>query len=462
MSESAVNAHRVLVLGSGGREHALVWACTRSDSCTSVAAAPGNPGIARIPGVVCIDLDPSDGDSVVAAAQMIGVDLIIVGPEAPLAAGVADELRAAGYAVFGPDRDAAQLESSKAFAKQFMRDAGIPTARSHVATSLDEATAAIDDLTRDGVPPVIKADGLAAGKGVVVPTTREEAIDAAALMLDGVACGTAGSQLVVEECLVGREASVIGVVSDDAIELLAAARDHKRAFDGDRGPNTGGMGAYSPVDDVDDQTMERVRSEVFEPAVRELARRGLSYRGALYAGLMLTDTGPQVIEFNVRFGDPEAEVILPRLRSDFVQLCHRAATGRLHEQPPLLWDERHCVGIVVAADGYPQAPRTGMPVTTESLARDNDDGMLFLAGTKHGTSDTLVVSGGRVACAIGLGDSRDQAREVAESVASSIAFDGAWHRHDIGCYSAAGTGDGRPRSAYISTTPAANSAAASR
>ena len=415
---------KLLVVGSGGREHALAWRLARSPRVSRVYVAPGNGGTAREDGVfnVAITAIPE----LVAFAKKEGVHATVVGPEGPLAAGIVDEFRAAGLRIFGPTRAAAQLESSKDFAKRFMERHGIPTARYATFTDAAAAHAHVD---RHGAPIVVKADGLAAGKGVVVAATVGEAHEAIEAMIGDGALGEAGRRVVIEECLAGEEASFIVMVDGRNVLPLASSQDHKRIFDGDRGPNTGGMGAYSPAPVVTPEVHSRVMREVVAPVVRGMAAEGVAYTGFLYAGLMVDAKGaPRVIEFNCRLGDPEAEPILMRLKADLFELVEHAIDGTL-DRVEAEWDRRAALGVVLAAAGYPGAPRKGDPIT--GLPRDEEDFHIFHAGTEVRDGAT-VTSGGRVLCVTALGDKVGIAAQRAYEVASRIRFDGMQMRKDIG------------------------------
>jgi len=415
---------KLLVVGSGGREHALAWRLARSPRVSRVYVAPGNGGTAREDGVfnVAISAIPD----LVAFAKREGVHATVVGPEGPLAAGIVDEFRAAGLRIFGPTRMAAQLESSKDFAKRFMERHGIPTARYATFTDAAAAHAHVD---RHGAPIVVKADGLAAGKGVVVAATVGEAHEAIEAMIGDGALGEAGRRVVIEECLAGEEASFIVMVDGRNVLPLASSQDHKRIFDGDRGPNTGGMGAYSPAPVVTPEVHSRVMREVVAPVVRGMAAEGVAYTGFLYAGLMVDAKGaPRVIEFNCRLGDPEAEPILMRLKADLFELVEHAIDGTL-DRVEAEWDRRAALGVVLAAAGYPGAPRKGDPIT--GLPRDEEDFHIFHAGTEVRDGAT-VTSGGRVLCVTALGDKVGIAAQRAYEVASRIRFDGMQMRKDIG------------------------------
>jgi phosphoribosylamine--glycine ligase len=375
-----------------------------------------------------IDVAPTDVDGVAAAARTHAVDLVAVGPEAPLAAGLADRLIADGIRVFGPVQAAARIEASKAFAHEIMDAAGVPCARSW---AFDDAAAALRHLETCPLPVVVKADGLAAGKGVVVAATRDEALGAArAFLLDG-RLGAAGRTVVVEEFLAGQEASFMVMTDGEHIVPLAGARDHKRAFDGDLGPNTGGMGAYSPTPLLDDAARDAVLATVIRPTLGELARRGIPYRGILYAGLMFTAAGPRVLEFNCRFGDPETQPVLYRLRGDLAEAMVACAEGHL-DRVTLAFDPRPAVCVVMAAAGYPEAPRTGDVILGLDEAARMPDTRVFHAGTRPGPDGTVVTSGGRVLGVTASGADFDQARDRAYAAVRRIRFEGMQYRGDIG------------------------------
>jgi phosphoribosylamine---glycine ligase len=415
---------KLLVIGAGGREHALAWKLAQSPRVQKVFVAPGNAGTALEPGVENVAL--SGTRDLIAFSKKEHIQLTVVGPEAPLAEGVVDAFRDAGLAIFGPTRAAAQLESSKDFAKSFMTRHEIPTARYATFTSGEEARAYID---AQGAPIVVKADGLAAGKGVVVAATREEAHAAIDRIMKDKALGEAGSRVVIEEFLEGEEASFI-VMSDGSHVLpLATSQDHKRLRDGDEGPNTGGMGAYSPAPIVTPKVHARVMREIILPTVEGMAAEGMPYVGFLYAGLMIDRTGnPKTLEFNCRLGDPETQPILLRLKSDLLELVERALDGTL-ERAQAEWDRRSALGVVMAAAGYPDEPRKGARI--EGLPRPSADCHVFHAGTRLEGKD-VVTNGGRVLCVTALGDSVKMARTVAYEAAERIRFEGAQFRRDIG------------------------------
>jgi phosphoribosylamine--glycine ligase len=415
---------RILIIGSGAREHALAWKCLRSPLADRVYVAPGNGGTAAIARNVAVP--PDDSVQLARLARKEKIALAILGPEAAVAAGVGDTLRDAGIPVFGPDREAGRIEASKAFAKEVMQAAGIPTAEHGTFT---EAGPARRFARKLGGRVAVKADGLAMGKGVIVCGSQNQAEAAIDAMLVRHTFGRAGATVVVERCLEGRELSVFGVCDGARVFPLAPARDFKRARDGDEGPNTGGMGAYSPPVGVDDALVAEVGERVLRPAIRELARRGLDYRGVLYAGLMLTADGIRVLEFNARFGDPETQVVLPRLKSDLVPLMLAAALGDLPDRPWVEWSERAAVGIVVASAGYPDSYQTGFEIG--SLNTIPEGVLMFHAGTRLVRDRGLLTSGGRVLTAVGMGADVEEARMTALSGAVRVRFPGAFFRKDI-------------------------------
>lgn len=419
---------KLLVIGSGGREHALAWKLAQSPRVTEVLVAPGNAGTAREKRVRNIGLPATDIEGLLALAQHEGVELTVVGPEAPLVAGIVDRFRAADLRCFGPRRIAAQLEGSKAFAKAFLQRRNIPTARFAVFTELNPALA---HVRAHGAPIVIKADGLAAGKGVVVAHTLADAELALHDMLGAHAFGAAGARVVIEEFLDGEEASYI-VISDGVHAFpMASSQDHKRRDEGDNGPNTGGMGAYSPATVVTPEVERRILREIVEPTLRGMAAEGAPFIGFLYVGLMIDKhDAPKVIEFNARLGDPEAQPILLRLRSDLLDLFEAALDGRLaHMQAE--WEPRPALGVVMASAGYPGKVRDGEPVT--GLEADfGPDVKVFHAGTKLNAQGRAITAGGRVLTVCALGKDLSQARDRAYAAARAIHFDGAFYRRDIG------------------------------
>lgn len=418
---------KLMVVGSGGREHALAWAVARSRQVEAVLVAPGNPGTAAEGGKIRnVAVDADDFDALAALAEAHGIDLAIIGPEAPLAAGIRDFFDSRGLACFAPTRAAAQLESSKSFAKSFMARHGIPTA---AHGTFSDSGAAEDYIQRRGAPIVVKADGLAAGKGVVVARTVDEALDSAREMLSGARFGDAGRQVVVEEFLTGEEASFTCVVDGKQALPLASSQDHKARDEGDTGPNTGGMGAYSPAPVVTPRVHDRVMSEIVDPTVRGMAEEGNPYQGFLYVGLMIAaDGAPRVVEYNCRFGDPEAQPVLMRLRSDLAELC-RKALGEGISGIALDWDPRAALGVVLAAGGYPLAYPSGDPIT--GLGDDIADAKVFHAGTRS-EDGNIVTSGGRVVAVVGLGDDIVAAQRTAYARVARIGWRGMQYRRDIG------------------------------
>ena len=406
----------VLVVGSGGREHALVLALARDPQVRAVHAAPGNPGTAEV--ATNHSVDVLDGAAVAALATRLGVDLVVVGPEAPLVAGVADAVRAAGIACFGPSAAAARLEGSKAFAKEVMAAAGVPTARAHVCVTPAEVAIALDAF---GPPYVVKDDGLAAGKGVVVTTDRGQALAHAA------GCG----RVVIEEYLDGPEVSLFAVTDGRTVRAMQPAQDFKRVGDGDTGPNTGGMGAYTPLPWAPPDLVAEVTRTVLQPTVDELARRGTPFAGLLYAGLALTRHGVRVIEFNARFGDPETQPLLALLRTPLARLLHAAATGTLHEEPELEWDAGSAVAVVLAAAGYPGSVRTGDPVSGLDTGSATAGTSVLQAGTATDAAGRVVSSGGRVLAVVGTGNPLGPARARAYARIATVDLEGSFYRTDI-------------------------------
>ncbi|MEW5055566.1 phosphoribosylamine--glycine ligase [Serratia marcescens] len=417
----------ILIIGNGGREHALAWKAAQSPLADKVYVAPGNAGTALEANLENVAIAATDIPALVAFAQSHDIGLTIVGPEAPLVIGVVDAFQAAGLKIFGPSQAAAQLEGSKAFTKDFLARHRIPTAEYENFTEVEPALAYV---RRKGAPIVIKADGLAAGKGVIVAMTLQEAEEAVRDMLAGNAFGDAGHRIVVEEFLDGEEASFIVMVDGENVVPMATSQDHKRVGDGDTGPNTGGMGAYSPAPVVTDEIHRRAMDQVIWPTVRGMAAEGNTYVGFLYAGLMIAADGqPKVIEFNCRFGDPETQPIMLRLRSDLVELCLAGAEGRLNEKS-CDWDERPALGVVLAAGGYPGDYRNG-EVIQGLPQQESADGKVFHAGTRLQGND-VVTSGGRVLCVTALGDTVAQAQQRAYQLAEGIQWPGSFCRKDIG------------------------------
>ena len=417
---------RVLIVGAGGREHALAWKCAASPRVAEVLVAPGNAGTAREPKVRNVAVEATHIGGLIDLAHKESVDLTVIGPEAPLVAGVVDAFERDGLRCFGPHRAAARLEGSKAFAKEFLRRHRIPTAASITVT---RETFDPEAVRRQRAPIVVKASGLAAGKGVVVAESAAEAVAAAEAMLAG-RLGEAGREVVIEEFLEGEEASFIVMADGSHVLPLATSQDHKRLEDGDHGPNTGGMGAYSPAPVVTPALHSRIMREVIEPTIRGLAAEGMSYTGFLYAGIMIAPDGtPNVLEFNCRFGDPETQPILMRLQSDLTVLCEAALDGRL-DQVEARWDPRAALGVVMAAAGYPDAPRTGDPIAGLDRAAKLP-GKVFHAGTRL-SGDQVLVSGGRVLCATGMGATVAEAQQAAYTLTDAVRWPGAVYRRDIG------------------------------
>lgn len=416
---------RVLVIGGGGREHALVRALRHDPSVTAVFAAPGNAGIC---GEVdaCHSLDVTDANAITMLAQELAVDLVVVGPEIPLIHGAADALRSHGIPCFGPSAKAAQIEGSKAFAKDVMAAAGVPTGRAIACTTLVDVDEAMQELGSSGWY-VIKDDGLAAGKGVIVTQDRDAALAHASEAL--VARGADG-RVLVEEFLTGPEVSLFAVTDGTTVLPLLPAQDFKRIGDDDTGPNTGGMGAYAPLPWLPDGLVDEVQRMVLQPVIDELARRGTPFTGLLYAGLILTTDGVKVIEFNARFGDPETQVVLAMLRTPLAGLLHAAAVGTLNEHPPVQWHDGAAVTVVIAAHGYPEAPRTGDPITGLPDSADGDAYVLH-AGTRRTDDGTIISSGGRVLSVVGRGTDLGHARAHAYALAEQIHLDGSHYRQDI-------------------------------
>ncbi|UTM46481.1 MULTISPECIES: phosphoribosylamine--glycine ligase [Glutamicibacter] len=411
---------KVLVIGPGGREHAIVRALSADPYVNEVHCAPGNAGIAQ--DVTTHAIDAQDPAAVVALAQELGSDLVVVGPEAPLAAGVADALIAAQIPVFGPTQAAAQLEASKAFAKNVMAAAEVPTAMAHVAATREEAANALDDF---GAPYVVKDDGLAAGKGVVVTSDREEALEHAD------ACFAAGGTVVIEEFLDGPEVSLFVICDGKHAVPLSPAQDFKRIFDNDEGPNTGGMGAYSPLEWLPENFVDEVMDRVAYPTLREMEKRGTPFTGVLYCGLAITKRGIRVIEFNARFGDPETQAVLARLKTPLGGVLLAAATGRLDDAEQLTWSAQTAVDVVIAAENYPDTPVKGAVISGLDAANAIDGVHVMHAGTSSDADGNIIVSGGRVLAVVGLGDGLAAARAAAYAGVAEISWDGAQSRTDI-------------------------------
>lgn len=418
---------QILVIGGGGREHALAWKCARSASVSRVFVAPGNAGTATEAGLENVAIQANDLDSLVSFARDHHIDLTIVGPEIPLVAGIVDQFQQAGLPIFGPTRAAAQLEGSKAFSKDFLQRHHIPTAEYQVFT---ETGPAIAYIRQQGAPIVVKADGLAAGKGVIVATDEQQAIDAVNDMLAGNAFGQAGSRVVVEQFLQGEEASYIVMVDGEHILPLATSQDHKARDNADQGPNTGGMGAYTPAPVITAELDQRIMNDIIKPTVQGMAADGIRYTGFLYAGVMIDSQGnPRVLEYNCRFGDPETQPIMMRLLSDLPDLCLAAIAGRLHEKQAE-WDPRAALGVVMAAGGYPGDYRQGDQI--DGLQSVSEDCKVFHAGTRCNDEQQVVTAGGRVLCVTALGDTVAAAQQQAYACISKVTWPDAYYRTDIG------------------------------
>jgi len=418
---------KVLIVGQGGREHVLAWKLRQSPRVREVFVAPGNAGTAEDATNVDIAATDLDGLAKFAAKEQIG--LTVIGPEAPLVAGLADVLRKQGRLVFGPSKAAAELEGSKAFSKQFMRQYGVPTAEFRAFDAARDAFAYVEE--RPETPLVVKADGLAAGKGVFVCSSKSEALAAIREVAVNRVFGDAGKRVIVEERLEGQEASILAVVDGKTILPLDSAQDHKAAYDGDRGPNTGGMGAYSPAPLVTPELMDTIIDKILVPTVHGMTKIGRSFNGVLYAGLMLTAQGPRVLEFNTRFGDPEAQPVLMRLKTDLFELLFAAAEGKLDRIPHLDWDPRPAVCVVMAAEGYPGDYEKGSTIRGLAEADSLPDVKVFHAGTKRRADGSVVTDGGRVLGVTALGETISEAKLRAYQAVKPIRWDGAWCRKDI-------------------------------
>jgi phosphoribosylamine--glycine ligase len=417
----------VLVIGNGGREHALVWKLTKSPRAERIFVAPGNAGT-DIDGEN-VPIQPNDFPALIKFAKENDVGLTVVGPEGPLAAGIADAFDEAGLRVFGPKKSAAELEGSKVFCKDMLRNADVPTADYQVFRRAEEACKFLRD--REDVPVVVKADGLAAGKGVVVCSCRDEAIAAVEMIARDKVFGAAGNKLVIEERLDGQEVSVLAITDGQTILTLQPAQDHKAAYDGDVGPNTGGMGAYCPATLVDDEMMHWIEGHVLVPTVHAMKRARRPFRGVLYAGLMITNQGPKVLEYNVRFGDPECQPLLMRLKTDLLDVLEATVDRRLDELPPLEWDERPAVCVVMASKGYPGAYTKGQVIRGLVEAEKLPDVKVFHAGTATDADGNVVSAGGRVLNVTALGTTISNAKLNAYRAVKCIRWDGAWCRKDI-------------------------------
>ncbi len=417
---------KIIVVGSGGREHALAWSLLQSSRVEQVFCCPGNGGTATLPRCQNIPIQATDLVDITQLALDEQVALVVVGPEVPLAMGIVDRLQAAGIPAFGPNQAGAQIEASKAWAKQLMVDAQIPTARAAVFTAAAPAIQYVRDQTS---PIVIKADGLAAGKGVTVASSTTEAIEAIEAIFSG-EFGTAGSQVVIEECLQGQEISVLAITDGSVIIPLVPAQDHKRIGEGDTGPNTGGMGAYAPVPWVNSELMANIHRQILQPALAQLQARGIDYRGVLYAGLMITPTGePYVIEFNCRFGDPETQVVLPLLKTPLIDVLQACVNGTLSQLGDLAWAEELAMGVVMAAGGYPGHFTKGDEI--QGIAAASEFALVFQAGTRAAEAQ-LFTDGGRVLTVVGRGESVTAAQNQAYAAVAKINFHNAYYRRDIG------------------------------
>jgi phosphoribosylamine---glycine ligase len=422
---------RVLVVGGGGREHALAWKLAQSPSVEALYAAPGNAGIEQV--ATCVPIDAGDVEGIADLVDRERIDFTVIGPEAPLVGGLADELLARGRRAFGPTRDAARIEGSKVWAKELCIRHGIPTGRAEIT---DDVTSAVMLLDTFEPPYVVKAEGLAGGKGVTVAPTRQHAVQAIEEALVDRVFGDAGDRILLEEHLEGREVSALALTDGDTVVPLAMAQDFKRVHDGDAGPNTGGMGAYSPVPFVDPATRDRIVRTVLEPTVAALAAEGLRYRGVLYAGLMLTAEGPQVLEFNCRFGDPETQVVIPRFRGDLAVALAACVDGTLSPEA-VDWTDEACVTVVLASGGYPGPHRTGIEISGLDEAGKTDKAVMFHAGTAR-RDGRVVTAGGRVLAVSALGTDLAEARRRAYEACARISFEGMHHRTDIAKEAAGG------------------------
>lgn len=417
---------RILLIGGGGREHALAWKLAQSDKVEKIFAAPGNPGIAMLKKCSCIDLKLDDLEKVADYAEEESIDLTVVGPEATLVAGIADVFKRRGLPVFGPSKAAAQLEGSKAFSKELMAKYNIPTAFFKICEDMETAKAYVKEK---GAPIVVKADGLAAGKGVVVAMTEEEALEAIEEMMGDHKFGNAGARVVLEEYMEGEEASLLAFTDGKTVVPMLAAQDHKRIFDNDQGPNTGGMGTYAPAPVMTDILRLKATERILKPVVAAMAKEGTPYQGCLYAGLMIKDDVIKVVEFNCRFGDPETQVVLPLLESDLAEIMLACATGTL-DQADVAWSDKAAVCVVMASGGYPESYETGKAITglTEADAQENT--VVFHAGTKS-AAGSIVTAGGRVLGVTAVDDNICAARDRAYAAVENIKFDGAFYRKDI-------------------------------
>lgn len=417
---------RILLIGGGGREHALAWKLAQSDKVEKIFAAPGNPGIAMLKKCSCIDLKLDDLEKVADYAEEESIDLTVVGPEATLVAGIADVFKRRGLPVFGPSKAAAQLEGSKAFSKELMAKYNIPTAFFKICEDMETAKAYVKEK---GAPIVVKADGLAAGKGVVVAMTEEEALEAIEEMMGDHKFGNAGARVVLEEYMEGEEASLLAFTDGKIVVPMLAAQDHKRIFDNDQGPNTGGMGTYAPAPVMTDILRLKATERILKPVVAAMAKEGTPYQGCLYAGLMIKDDVIKVVEFNCRFGDPETQVVLPLLESDLAEIMLACATGTL-DQADVAWSDKAAVCVVMASGGYPESYETGKVITGLAEADAQENTVVFHAGTKN-AAGSIVTAGGRVLGVTAVDDNIRAARDRAYAAVENIKFEGAFYRKDI-------------------------------
>ncbi len=415
---------KVLVVGSGGREHTLVWKIAQSPKASKIYCAPGNAGISQQ--AECVPIKAENIAELICFAQEKEIDLTVVGPEAPLTKGIVDEFEKRNLRIFGPSKDASQLEGSKVFAKEIMLEAGVPTGKCEIFEDSDKATHYIESQP---VPIVIKADGLAAGKGVIVAKTKEEALEAIDLIMVKRTFGKAGDRIMIEECLIGEEASILAFCDGESFIPMVSSQDHKAIYDGDMGPNTGGMGAYSTAPVINEHMMETISSKVFQPVINKMKQKGIPYKGVLYAGIMITESGLKVLEFNVRFGDPETQVILPRLKTDLIDIMESCIDGKLNEAG-IEWENEAAVCVVIASGGYPGPYKKGEIITGIKQAEQLQDVIVFHAGTALAGKD-IVTSGGRVLGITALGANIEQAIDRAYKAVGEIHFNKIYFRSDI-------------------------------
>lgn len=415
----------ILVVGSGGREHAIVWKLSQSSRADKIFCAPGNGGISEL--AECLDIGGLDTGAIIKACRDKNIDLVIVAPDDPLAAGMVNDLTEAGIRAFGPTREAALIESSKSFSKKLMKKYGIPTAEFETFSDMEKA---LDYIKTRKYPLVVKADGLALGKGVIICNTEDEAREAIISMMERKKFGNAGNTVVIEEFLTGHEVSVLSFTDGKTIVPMVSAQDHKRVFDSDRGPNTGGMGAFSPSNVYTEEMAELCMNKIFRPTIEAMNKEGRTFKGVLYFGLIITDEGPKVLEYNARFGDPETQVVLPRLKNDLLDIVEAVIDERLHEIK-IEWDSSACLCVIMASEGYPQEYRKGLKITGLDAAKREKDILIFHAGTKK-VGDEYFTNGGRVLGVTALGKNMKEAREKAYKQVAAIHFEGAHYRKDIG------------------------------